>query len=167
MHTVRLVLVDHERLVDEVLAGTAPWRRLVSVLALMIGAPHLRSSPRDVANAASLVLRRPEAPLVLLLTSTLTMTFNWVVAVAFGMRIAFLKVCVLTFLTLAVAALVLASLAPVAWLMSACAPEPTPDARTTTTSSTSSTSFSSAVRESPGPRCSGLRFGGSLPSAVP
>jgi hypothetical protein len=70
-------------------------------------------------------------PLVLLLTSILTMTFNWMVAVAFGLRIAFLKVCALTLLCLTVAALVLAALAPISWFISVSAPDPTPDARTT------------------------------------
>lgn len=69
-------------------------------------------------------------PLVLIVTAGLTMVFNWVVAAAAGVPLRFLQVAVLTFLTLAIAGVILVSLAPVAWLFTLAAPEPTKDART-------------------------------------
>lgn len=69
-------------------------------------------------------------PLVLIVTAGLTMMFNWVVAAVAGVPLRFLQVAVLTFLTLAIAGVILVSLAPVAWLFTLAAPEPTRDART-------------------------------------
>lgn len=69
-------------------------------------------------------------PLVLIATAALTMVFNWVVSAAAGLPLRFLQVAVLTFLTLAIAGVILVSLAPVAWLFTLAAPEPTKDART-------------------------------------
>lgn len=69
-------------------------------------------------------------PLVLIVTAGLTMLFNWVVAAAAGLPLRFLQVGVLTFLTLAIASVILVSLAPVAWLFTLAAPEPSRDART-------------------------------------
>lgn len=69
-------------------------------------------------------------PLVLLLTSSLTLPFNWITILLLGVPLRFLQVAALTFLTLAIASLVLASLAPVAWLFMLSAPPPTQGART-------------------------------------
>jgi hypothetical protein len=69
-------------------------------------------------------------PLVLLATSALTMLFSWLVARLLGLPLRFGQVAVLTFLALAVASLLLASLAPVAWLFIHCAPAPSGEART-------------------------------------
>ena len=70
-------------------------------------------------------------PLVLLVTSALTMLFNWMTALVLGVRASFLQVAVLTHLALAVAAVVLASLVPVVWLFTLSAPPPSLEARTT------------------------------------
>jgi hypothetical protein len=69
-------------------------------------------------------------PLVLLLTSTVTLLFSWLAARLLGAPLRFGQVAVLTFLGLAVASLLLASLCPVAWLFIHCAPAPAPQART-------------------------------------
>jgi hypothetical protein len=69
-------------------------------------------------------------PLVLLLTSALTLLFSWLAARLLGLPLRFGQVAVLTFLGLAVASLLLASLTPVAWLFIHCAPAPAPAART-------------------------------------
>jgi len=69
-------------------------------------------------------------PLVLLLTSALTMLFSWMAARLLGLPLRFGQVGVLTFLGLTVASLLLASLAPVAWFFIHCAPAPSPEART-------------------------------------
>lgn len=70
-------------------------------------------------------------PLVLLLTSALTVLFSWAVARILGLPLRFGQVGVLTFLALAVGSLLLASVAPVAWLFTICAPVPSAAARTT------------------------------------
>lgn len=70
-------------------------------------------------------------PLVLLLTSALTVLFSWAVARILGLPLRFGQVGVLTFLALAVGSLLLASVAPVAWLFTVCAPIPSAAARTT------------------------------------
>lgn len=70
-------------------------------------------------------------PLVLLLTSALTVLFSWAVARILGLPLRFGQVGVLTFLALAVGSLLLASVAPVAWLFTVCAPVPSAAARTT------------------------------------
>jgi hypothetical protein len=69
-------------------------------------------------------------PLVLLLTSALTLLFSWLAARLLGLPLRFGQVAVLTFLGLAVAGLLLASLSPVAWLFIHCAPAPGVEART-------------------------------------
>ncbi|MGI9076716.1 MAG: hypothetical protein ACR2G6_05205 [Gemmatimonadaceae bacterium] len=69
-------------------------------------------------------------PLVLMVTAGLTMIINWILAAAVGIPLRFLQVAVLTFLTLAIASVILVSLAPIAWLFTLSAPEPSRDART-------------------------------------
>jgi len=69
-------------------------------------------------------------PVVLLLTSALTVLFSWTAARLLGLPLRLGQVAVLTFLALAVGSVLLASLAPVAWLFTLCAPEPSPAART-------------------------------------
>ena len=69
-------------------------------------------------------------PLVLLATAALTLPFNWTLAVATRAPLTFRQVAVLTFLTLALASTVVASLAPVAWLFVRSAPPPGDAART-------------------------------------
>lgn len=69
-------------------------------------------------------------PLVLLLTSGVTMLLSWILAQILGLPLRFGQVAVLIFLGLASASLLLASLAPVAWLFTVSAPPPTPSART-------------------------------------
>ena len=70
-------------------------------------------------------------PLVLMVTAALTMVFNWIAAVLLGLQVRFAQVAVLSFLALGVAAVLLASLAPVAWLFSVSAPVPSLEARAT------------------------------------
>lgn len=69
-------------------------------------------------------------PLVLLLTSALTVGFAWTAAALLGLPLRFGQVAVLTFLALAVGSLLLASLAPVAGFFNLSAPPPSPAART-------------------------------------
>ncbi len=68
-------------------------------------------------------------PLVLLLTSALTVPFSWTGAALLGLPLRLSQVAVLTFLALAVGGLMLASLASVAALFTFCAPAPGVEAR--------------------------------------
>lgn len=63
-------------------------------------------------------------PLVLVVTSVLTLAFNWLTSFLLGLRIGILKAAAINFLVLATGALVLVSLAPVAGLFVVSAPEP-------------------------------------------
>jgi hypothetical protein len=63
-------------------------------------------------------------PLVLAVTSVLTLAFNWLTGYLLGLRISFSQAAALTFLVLATASIVLASLAPVAGLFVFSAPTP-------------------------------------------
>ena len=69
-------------------------------------------------------------PLVLVGTALLTMPLNWILALLGGARLGGTAATALSFFALAQAALVLASLAPVAWLFTIAAPGPGLDART-------------------------------------
>jgi len=70
-------------------------------------------------------------PLVLILTSSLTVLFSWIAALALSLPLRFAQVVVLTFLGLATASVVLLSLAPIAWFFTLCAPAPSAASRTT------------------------------------
>jgi hypothetical protein len=69
-------------------------------------------------------------PLVLLVTSALTLAFCWTLCPLLGVRLSIGQVATLTLLGMAVAALLLGSLAPVALVFTVSAPAPTPEART-------------------------------------
>lgn len=69
-------------------------------------------------------------PLVLLATAALTTPLGWLVAVLGGVRISARAAWRLSILALARAAVVLASLAPIAWLFTRAAPAPGLEART-------------------------------------
>lgn len=69
-------------------------------------------------------------PLVLLVTSALTVLFMWMAARAFGMPLSLGSTSVLGFRALAVASLLMAALAPIAALFTFAAPPPSSAART-------------------------------------
>jgi hypothetical protein len=129
--TVSGLLGDRTLLLDRVRDGdrlVALWRALtvmMTVCAGIYGAVFgMWHGPRLAIYVAI------KFPLVLMVTALLTMVFNWVVAVVAGIPLRFLQVSVLTFLTLAIASVILVSLVPVAWLFTLAAPEPTEAART-------------------------------------
>ena len=120
-----------DRLLAEVIAGRdllRHWLRLclaMAVCAALYGAVlGLWHGPRLAAYDAV------KLPLVLLLTAALTVGFAWTAAAVLGLPLRFGQVAVLTFLALAVASLLLASLVPVAGFFNLSAPAPTPAART-------------------------------------
>lgn len=128
---VRDLLRGARALLDDVAAGRGlgrHWLRLCGVMAAGAGsygaALGLWHGPRLALYVAV------KLPLVLLLTSALTLVFSWMVTALLGLPLRFGQVAVLTFLTLAVAGLLLASLVPVAGLFSLCSPGPSAQQRT-------------------------------------
>jgi hypothetical protein len=126
-----LLLRDRNRLVERVRAGRgllALWAWLAAVMIVSAGAYGavfgMWHGPRLACYVAV------KFPLVLIVTAGLTMVLNWVVAAAVGVPLRFIQVAVLTFMTLAIAGVILVSLAPVAWLFTLAAPEPSHDSRT-------------------------------------
>lgn len=69
-------------------------------------------------------------PLVLILTTLITIAFSWVAALLLGLALRLSQVVVLNLLALATASLLLASLIPIAWLFTHAAPPPTTASRT-------------------------------------
>lgn len=65
-----------------------------------------------------------KVPLLLLLTAGITALFNWIVAALLGLAMPFRQIVALTLLPLAIASVVAASLAPVAWLFTTSLPPP-------------------------------------------
>jgi len=70
-------------------------------------------------------------PLVLLLTTAVTIAFSWLAATLLGLPLTAGQVIALNLLALAAAATLLASLVPIAWLFTYSAPPPTAAERTT------------------------------------
>ncbi|MCH9649376.1 MAG: hypothetical protein K0U98_14135 [Deltaproteobacteria bacterium] len=70
-------------------------------------------------------------PLLLVLTATLTLALNWMAALLFGLRLEIREVAALAFSALSVAAVVLASLTPIALFFTYTVPIPSVAARTT------------------------------------
>ena len=121
-----------EALVDELVREVGLGRRLVSMITVMTAGAALYGVVVGMwRGEGQAVYAAVKLPLVLLLTSGLTMLFNWMTAVRLGVRTSFLQVAALTHLALAVAGVVLASLVPVAWLFTSSAEPPSPAARTT------------------------------------
>src|SRR5579863_4236212 len=116
---------------EDILAGSnlgATWLRLCMVMA---AAAAIYGAVCGMWNGARLsVYVAIKLPLLLLLTSALTMVLSWMVAALSGLPLRFGQVAALTFLALASAAILLASLAPVAALFTLAAPAPDERART-------------------------------------
>jgi len=69
-------------------------------------------------------------PLLLITTALLTSVFNWMAASALGLALRYTQVAVMMLFALAIAAVVLGSVAPIAWFMTMSAPPPASSART-------------------------------------
>ena len=118
-------------LLSEVNAGRALLRSWLGLCLVMVAASAAYGAvlgswhgPRLAAYVAF------KLPLVLLLTSAATVPFSWTGAAVLGLPLRLGQVAVLTFLALAAASLLLASLAPVTALFTLCAPLPGTEART-------------------------------------
>jgi hypothetical protein len=71
-----------------------------------------------------------KVPLLMLSTAVITALFNWIVAALLGLRLRIAQTFALTLLPLAIASIVAASLAPVAWFFTEALPDPSPLQRT-------------------------------------
>lgn len=118
-------------MLDDLVAGRNLVRRAGELLLLMaIGASAYGAVLGLWRGPTQACYAFVKLPLVLLVTSALTMVFNWMLALLMGVRMSFAQATALTMLCLAVASVVLASLAPVALLFSLSAPEPSTKAQT-------------------------------------
>jgi NhaP-type Na+/H+ or K+/H+ antiporter len=130
--TLRLLLFERESLMDDLADCRRLGRHVVSLLALMVLGAGVYGAVLGMWHGSRLSLYVAlKLPLVLLLTSALTLLFNSLVATLMGLSLRFSQVAVLTLLALAVAAVLLGSLAPVAWFFSESLPDPSVRARTT------------------------------------
>ncbi len=126
----RRVVREHASLIDDLIADRAVGVRWRELALLMVVASALYGTvlgwwqgPRLAAYVAV------KLPLVLIVTSSFTMLFAWIAARAMGLSLRFAQVGALTFLGLATASVLLASVTPVAWLFTATAlPSPSPAA---------------------------------------
>ncbi len=119
-------------LLDELVRDVDLPRKLAATVTVMIAGAALYGAALGLWRGGSQVAYAAiKLPLVLIATAALTLVFNWMSAVLLGLGVRFAQVAVLSFLVLAVAAVLLASLAPVAWLFAVSAPEPSLDARAT------------------------------------
>ena len=71
-----------------------------------------------------------KVPLLMLSTAAITALFNWIVAALLGLRMRITQTFKLTLVPLAIASIVAASLAPVAWFFTQSLPGPSPAQRT-------------------------------------
>jgi hypothetical protein len=128
----RLLLLHRDRLLVRVLADAPLAPTLWRLVAVMIVSAAVYGATLGFWHGARLALYDAvKLPLVLVLTSLVTMFFSWIIALAYNVPLRFGQVAVLTFVALATASLVLVSLAPIAWFFTLCAPPPSAAARTT------------------------------------
>lgn len=71
-----------------------------------------------------------KVPLLMLSTAAITALFNWIAAALLGLRMRMAQTFALTLVPLAIASIVAASLAPVAWFFTQALPGPSPAQRT-------------------------------------
>jgi hypothetical protein len=71
-----------------------------------------------------------KVPLLMLSTAAITALFNWIIAALLGLRMRIAQTFALTLVPLAIASIVAASLAPVAWFFTQALPGPSPAQRT-------------------------------------
>ena len=129
----RLLLqrAGRQRLIDDLRQGDAlagHWIALTAVI-IIFGGIYGGTLGLWRSNLLALYVA-VKLPLVLLVTSLLTALLNWISASLFGAPLKFAQVMVLTFMALAISAVVLASVAPIAWFVTTSLPPPTTGART-------------------------------------
>jgi len=128
----RLLLLHRDSLLARILADQPLAAMLCRLVSVMVVSAAAYGATLGYWHGARLAFYDAvKLPLVLVLTSLVTMFFSWVVALAYSVPLRFGQVAVLTFVALATSSIVLLSLAPVAWFFTLCAPPPSTAARTT------------------------------------
>lgn len=116
----------------DVLGGRRLRSHAVNLLALMVAGAAAYGAVLGMWHGPRLALYCAiKFPLVLVLTTVITIVFSWMAAALLGLPLTPGQVIVLNLLALGAAATLLASLVPVAWLFTFSAPPPGTAARTT------------------------------------
>ena len=122
----RSLLAWRGGLLDDVAASERLVEHAGALLAVMVaGAAGYGAVLGEWHGVRLAIYCAVKLPLVLILTTMITIAFSWVAAMLLNVRLQFPQVVVLNLLTLATASLLLVSLAPVAWLFTQAAPPPT------------------------------------------
>ena len=126
-------LLDWRRaILDDVLAGRRLRGHALDLLVLMMLGAAAYGAVLGMWHGPRLALYCAiKFPLVLLLTTVITIAFSWLAAMLLGVPLSFAQVVALNLLALGTAATILASLVPVAWLFTISSPPPTAAERTT------------------------------------
>lgn len=125
-----LLLDRREVLLHDLAAGRRLGRRSLQLAVAMAAGAALYGAVIGLWHGgAQIGYAAAKLPLVLLVTSGLTLIFNSLIARLLDLPLSFGQVAVLTLFALAVASLPLASLVPVAWFFTISFPPPTTDAR--------------------------------------
>ncbi|MFN8060344.1 MAG: hypothetical protein U0Q12_14400 [Vicinamibacterales bacterium] len=126
------VLRGRDELLERILGDGPLLRTLWGLTAVMVASAALYGAALGSWHGFRLaVYDAVKLPTVLVLTSAFTMLFSWIAARLSGVSLRFAQVAALTFLGLATGAVVLASLTPIAWFFTFCAPSPSGAARAT------------------------------------
>jgi hypothetical protein len=121
-----------EEILSDLLAGRRLPSRAVGLLSLMIIGAAAYGAVLGMWHGPRLALYCAiKFPLVLLLTTAITIVFSWLASTLLGLPLSIGQVVVLNLLALGAAATLLASLVPVAWLFTFAAPSPSTAERTT------------------------------------
>lgn len=122
--------LQHERLLEDVLAGRGLRGHLLRLTALMTLASAAYGAVLGLWHGPLLASYvAVKLPLVMITTASVTLLLSYVLAHLLGLPLRLGQVAVLIVLGLSSASVLLASLAPVAWLFTLAAPLPSTDAR--------------------------------------
>ncbi len=131
MGTLQILRRFGEPLLDDILAGRRLARTAARLVVTMALGAAIYGAVFGSWHGSLLALYvAAKFPLVLLATTAVTLLFSWIAARLLGLPLSLAQAAVLTLLSLTVASLVLAALAPVAALFVYGSPRPTPEART-------------------------------------
>jgi hypothetical protein len=119
-------------ILPDVLAARELRPHILNLLSLMIAGAAAYGAVLGMWHGPRLALYCAiKFPLVLLLTTGITIAFSWLAATLLGLPLTAGQVIALNLLALGAAATLLASLVPIAWLFTYSAPPPTAAERTT------------------------------------
>jgi hypothetical protein len=122
--------LQHDALIADVLAGRGLGGHLLRLTALMTLASAAYGAVLGLWHGPLLASYvAVKFPLVMIVTSAVTLLLSYVLAQLLGMPLRLGQVAVLIVLGLSSASVLLASLAPVAWIFTLAAPLPSADAR--------------------------------------